>query len=83
MPVHPKVKSATLAAAVSGVLVWALSRYLFHGLIPAGYVAEIDAAVPALLTFIAGWLTPSKKAAPPAPLAAAAEKIAPPPAGHP
>ncbi len=70
MSVHPKVKASTAGAAVAGVLVWVLNRYVFHGSMSPGYAAEIDAAVPAVLAFIAGWLTPSPRPAPaPAPVA--------------
>ena len=79
MPVHPKVRGATLAAAVSGVIVWLLGRYFLHGHVDPVITAEIYAAVPAVLTFLAGYLTPPKKAppAPPAPLSAAAERMSP------
>lgn len=62
MPVHPKVKAGTIAAAVSGIIVWLLGRYVLHGHVDATVTAEVYAAVPALLTFAAGWLTPAKAA---------------------
>lgn len=68
MPVHPKVKSSTAAAAVSGVIVWLLGRYVLHGHVDATVTAEIYAVVPALITFAAGWLTPGPKAAAPVPV---------------
>jgi hypothetical protein len=64
MPVHQKVKAGTLAAAVSGLVVWALGKYVLHGHVDAVITAEIYAAVPAVLTFAAGYLTPAKKPAP-------------------
>lgn len=65
-PVEAKVKAGTLAAAVSGIVVWLLGRYVLHGTVSAGYVAEIDVLVPAVLTAVAGWLAPhtSRPAAP-------------------
>jgi hypothetical protein len=59
-PVHPKVKAGTAAAAVAGLVVWLLGRYVLHGRVDATVTAEIYAAVPAMLTFAAGWITPSK-----------------------
>jgi hypothetical protein len=75
-PVHPKVKAGSAAAAAAGVIVWLLGRYVLHGRVDAALTAEIYAAVPAVLAFAAGWVTPARK--PPAgPLSAAAERVAP------
>jgi len=62
MAVHRKVQSATAAAAVSGVVVWALGRFVLHGSLDAAETAGVYAAVPAVLTFAAGWLTPAVRA---------------------
>jgi hypothetical protein len=66
MPVHPKVKASTGAAAAAGIIVWLLGRYVLHGNVDATVTAEIYAAVPAALAFAAGWLTPAVRK-PPAP----------------
>jgi len=77
MAVHAKVRSSSAAAAVAGLAVWLLGRYVLHGRVDPVIQAEIYAAVPAVLSLAAGYLTPSPK--PPA----AAGKPAPPgtPAG--
>jgi hypothetical protein len=74
-PIHPKVKSSTAAAAVSGIIVWALGKWVLHGQLDATTTAEVYAAVPAALTFAAGWLTPAR---PPLVTVAADEKMTPP-----
>ncbi len=64
MPVHPTVKAGTAAAAASGVVVWLLGRYVLRGHVDLAVQAEVYAAVPAVLTFAAGWLTPGRHPAP-------------------
>jgi hypothetical protein len=61
-PVHRKVQASTTAAAVAGVITWFLGRYILHGHVDPVVQAEIYAACPAVLAFVAGWLTPSKPA---------------------
>ncbi len=80
-PVHPKVKSSSAAAAVAGVIVWLLGRFVLHGEVDPVIQAEIFAAVPAALAFAAGWLTPSPP--PPEPPGPPQEKMAPPPPATP
>jgi hypothetical protein len=65
--IHPKVTAGTLAAAVSGLIVWLLGRYVLHGHVDSTVTAEVYALVPAVLTFAAGWLAPPRKAQPSAP----------------
>jgi len=77
MPVRRKVQASTAAAAVSGVVVWLLGRYVVHGALDAAETAEVYAAVPAVLTFAAGWLTRDKPpAVPPAVPASSTERPA-------
>jgi hypothetical protein len=57
--VETKVQAASLAAAVSGAVLWALQVYAFKGnAVPAGLVSLIDLAVPAVLAAAAGYLAP-------------------------
>lgn len=88
-PVHPKVKASSAAAAVAGVIVYFLGRYVLHGNVDPVIQAEIFAALPGVLTFAAGWVTPGRhlsltmthrEVLPslPEPLAAPAEKLTPP-----
>jgi hypothetical protein len=56
MPVETKVKASTAAAALSGLALWALSRYVFRGDVPDVVVSWVDAIVPAVLAFGAGYL---------------------------
>ena len=58
-PVEVKVQAASLAAAVSGVVLWALQTYAFKGnAVPPGLVSLVDVAVPAVLAAAAGWAAP-------------------------
>jgi hypothetical protein len=56
MPVESKVKASTAAAAVSGLALWALSRYVFRGDVPDVVASWVDAVIPAALAFGAGYL---------------------------
>jgi hypothetical protein len=57
--VETKVQASSLAAAVSGAALWALSSYVFKGGdVPAGLVSLIDVVVPAVLAAVAGYLAP-------------------------
>lgn len=55
-PVAPKVVAASTAAAVGGLVMWALGTYVFHGDVPEPVKAIVDIAVPGVLAFAAGWL---------------------------
>lgn len=57
-PVEAKVSAATIASAVSGLGLWALQVYVFHGEVPLPVVAATMTVVPAIVTFAAGWLAP-------------------------
>lgn len=54
-PIEAKVKASTGAAAVSGLVLWALGRYVFKGSVPDVVASWTYVAVPALLTFAAGY----------------------------
>ena len=74
VPVEKKVQAGTAAALVSGVLVWALGRYVIKGDVPPIVLAAIYAAVPGVLTFAAAWLAPHTHRRPePAPVPAPAD----------
>jgi hypothetical protein len=62
--IHPKVKAGSAAAAVSGIIVWALGKYVLKGQVDPTVTAEIYVLVPAVLTFAAGWLTPGRQPPP-------------------
>lgn len=54
-PVELKVKTSTAAAAVSGLALYALGRYVFKGSVPDVVASWIYVLVPAAVTFTAGW----------------------------
>lgn len=54
-PVETKVKAATASAAVAGVIVWALTAYVFPAGTPGPILILVDVAVPAVWAFTAGW----------------------------
>ena len=54
-PIETKVKAGTAAAAVSGLALWALGRYVFRGDVPDVVASWTYAIIPALLTFAAGY----------------------------
>jgi hypothetical protein len=53
--VETKVKAGSAAAAVSGLVLWALSTYVFKGDVPDVITSWTYAIVPAALTFAAGY----------------------------
>jgi hypothetical protein len=53
--VETKVKAGTAAAAAAGLVLWCLGRYVFKGAVPDVVASWVYAAVPALLTFAAGY----------------------------
>lgn len=58
-PIEAKVQAGSLAAAVSGAVLWALGAYVFKGgAVPAGLVSLIDVVVPAGLALAAGYYAP-------------------------
>ena len=56
MPVETKVKASTAAAALSGMALWALGRYVFKGAVPDVIASWTYVIIPALITFGAGYL---------------------------
>ena len=54
-PVERKVQASTAAAFISGLVLWALGRYVFRGAVPDVLVSWVYAVVPAALTFFAGY----------------------------
>jgi hypothetical protein len=55
-PVETKVQASTAVAAVSGLALWALGRYVFGGSVPDVVASWIYVIVPGVLTFAAGYL---------------------------
>jgi hypothetical protein len=55
-PVELKVKASTAAAAVSGLALYILGRYVFRGTVPDVVTSWVYAIVPALITFAAGYV---------------------------
>jgi hypothetical protein len=56
--VESKVKASTAAAAVSGLALWALGRYVFKGSVPDVVASWVYVLVPGLLAWGAGYLAP-------------------------
>lgn len=54
--VETKVKASTATAAASGLILWALGRYVFKGDVPDAVTSWTYAIVPGILTFTAGYL---------------------------
>lgn len=81
-PVERKVTASTGAAAVSGLVLWVLGTYVFRGGVPDTVVSWTYVAVPAALTFAAGYSARHTHRPPPRvaktllpPAAAAAEQL--------
>ena len=55
-PVETKVKASTAAAALSGLALWALGRYIFKAAVPDVVASWVYTIVPALITFGAGYV---------------------------
>jgi hypothetical protein len=53
--VETKVKASTAAGAVSGLVLWALGRYVFKAAVPDVVASWVYAIIPAALTFAAGY----------------------------
>ena len=80
--VETKVKASTAAAAVSGLALWALGRYVFKGSVPDVVVSWVYVLVPGLLAWGAGYWAPhTPRALPPLPPAPTLEEktLQPPP----
>ena len=66
--IETKVKASASAAALSGLLLWILGRYVFKGTVPDVIASWVYATVPAIVAGVAGYLAPHtpRPAAPPA-----------------
>jgi hypothetical protein len=92
MPVETKVKASTAAAALSGLALWALGRYVFKGGVPDVVVSWVYVIIPAVLAFGAGYLAThtARPGDPPPATTAPSTRVTwpetapePPPAAHP
>ena len=54
-PVEQKVTASTAAAAVAGLGIYLLQRYVFHGDVDPTLASWIYALTPGVLTFAAGY----------------------------
>jgi hypothetical protein len=83
MPVETKVQASAAAAAVSGLALFALGRYVFKGAVPDVVASWVYVIVPSVITFAAGYLAKhtARPGDPPAVVAAA--PVEPPPSAHP
>jgi hypothetical protein len=79
VPVERKVQASTAAAAVSGLVLWVIGRYIFRGAgVPDVIASWIYVIVPGVVTFVAGYLAkhtprPLPVLVPPAPAAQIAQ----------
>jgi hypothetical protein len=55
--VEKKVQASTAAAATSGLVLFILGRYVFRGDVPDVVTSWTYVAIPAVITFAAGWAT--------------------------
>lgn len=53
--VEPKVTAASGGAAITGLALWALGTYVFHGDVPAPVDAVVLTIGPGAVAFAAGW----------------------------
>lgn len=56
-PIERKVKAASAASALSGMILWVLAKYVFKSSVPDVFVNWTYIAVPAALAFAAGYVT--------------------------
>jgi hypothetical protein len=56
-PIERKVQASTGVAAVSGMALFLLGRYVFKGAVPDVVASWVYVLVPGLLTFAAGYFT--------------------------
>jgi hypothetical protein len=71
-PVETKVKASTAAAAVAGLALWALGKYVFRAGVPDVVASWVYVLVPGVITFAAGYLARHTNRPQPVPPAAAA-----------
>ena len=56
-PVEAKVQTTTLTAGLTGVVLYALGKWVFKNEVPDVVQSWVYIAVPAVLTFVAGYFT--------------------------
>lgn len=71
-PVETKVQASTIAAAVSGLGLYFLGRYVFKGDVPDVVTSWVYVLVPGVLAFTAGWFAKHTPRTPPVPIPPAA-----------
>jgi len=52
-----KVTTSTVAAAVAGLVIWLLGKYVFKGTVPDAVVLAVNVLMPGILAFLAGYFT--------------------------
>lgn len=52
-----KVTTSTVAAAVAGLVIWVLGKYVFKGEVPDAVVLAVNVLMPGALAFLAGYFT--------------------------
>ena len=78
--IETKVQASTAVAAVSGLALWALGRYVFKGDVPDVVASWIYVIVPGVLTFAAGYLAKhTARLAAPLPVLPSNVTVTPPP----
>jgi drug/metabolite transporter (DMT)-like permease len=60
-----KVKASTTAAAISGMTLWVLGKYVFKGDVPDVLASWVYVIVPGLLAWAAGYWAPHTYRPPP------------------
>jgi hypothetical protein len=54
-PIESKVTAATVATAVTGLVLWVLGKLVFRGDVPEPVAGAVLTVVPAIAAFVAGW----------------------------
>lgn len=54
--VETKVAASSTAAGLSGLTLWALGAYVFHGDVPVPVQGFLLAVIPSGSAFVAGWM---------------------------
>lgn len=52
-----KVTTSTAAAAVAGLVIWLLDKYVFTGSVPDPVALAINVLMPGILAFVVGYFT--------------------------
>lgn len=56
MTPEPKVLAATGGAVGTGIAVWVLQTFVFHGTLPVPLSDAVQVVAPAVVAFASGWL---------------------------